>query len=242
MNFSDWYALFRFQRRHYGLVRGVLRTFRNDLRRSFSRALIKKYIHQHSRGLELGAGEQTIAPINQTILSDAFQTHAGEVSLAKEFFPAEKIPYEDQKFDFILNEHVLEHVPNAIQALQEWRRVLKPNGVLFLFLPHPKRTFDHFRPITKLEHFLEDAKNKVDSSDDTHWEEWKRLVIDKGLAPHYQRYDKSESLSSNLIHRHVFNIESTEQLLKSLGWTILESIDLVPDRADSFVVVAKAKN
>ncbi|WP_223033954.1 class I SAM-dependent methyltransferase [Hanstruepera marina] len=39
-----------------------------------------------------------------------------------------KIPYKDNAFDFILCNHVLEHIPNDKLAMSELFRVMKPNG------------------------------------------------------------------------------------------------------------------
>lgn len=41
----------------------------------------------------------------------------------------------DQKFDAILCINVLEHIPNHVAALQNMLSVLKPNGVILLFIP-----------------------------------------------------------------------------------------------------------
>ncbi len=38
------------------------------------------------------------------------------------------LPFEDNSFDVILCNHVLEHIPNDTKAMQELYRVLKPNG------------------------------------------------------------------------------------------------------------------
>ncbi|MGB5818295.1 MAG: methyltransferase domain-containing protein [Saonia sp.] len=38
------------------------------------------------------------------------------------------LPFEDNSFDVILCNHVLEHIPNDIKAMQELYRVLKPKG------------------------------------------------------------------------------------------------------------------
>jgi len=201
--------------------------------------MLNHHIGPHARGLEIGSGETTIAPINRTLLSDAYQDHAGATSLAQVFFPAERIPYPDGTFDFLVNEHVLEHLPDPITALKEWMRVMKPGGILFITLPHPERTFDRNRTPTPLSHLIEDHQNRSDSSEDYHWEDWKKNVIDTGLAPHYAPFGKEESLRNNLIHRHVFTLESFSELLDHLGFTVLESTDLVSDRNDSFGVVAK---
>lgn len=40
-------------------------------------------------------------------------------------------------FDYVFSSHCLEHLQNPIAALEHWRSRLKPQGVLFLYLPHP---------------------------------------------------------------------------------------------------------
>ena len=45
------------------------------------------------------------------------------------------LPFPDENFDIIYNSHVLEHVPNDHQAMEELYRVLKPNGVCFVMVP-----------------------------------------------------------------------------------------------------------
>ena len=47
----------------------------------------------------------------------------------------EKTPFEDGKFDAVVCSHILEHLPNTGEALQEVRRVLKDDGYLLLFIP-----------------------------------------------------------------------------------------------------------
>lgn len=46
-----------------------------------------------------------------------------------------KIPEKDESFDAILCTEVLEHVPEPTHALDEFARLLKPNGVLILTAP-----------------------------------------------------------------------------------------------------------
>lgn len=51
--------------------------------------------------------------------------------------PAERIPMEDASFDTVLMTFTLCTIPDAVSALQEMRRVLKPQGRL-LFCEHGK--------------------------------------------------------------------------------------------------------
>lgn len=55
-----------------------------------------------------------------------------------------QIPVDDESFDAILCTEVLEHVPNALAAIQEFYRILKPNGILFITAPFCSLT--HFAP------------------------------------------------------------------------------------------------
>jgi SAM-dependent methyltransferase len=45
------------------------------------------------------------------------------------------LPFEDNSFDVILCNHVLEHIPDDTKALQEIYRILKPNGWAILQIP-----------------------------------------------------------------------------------------------------------
>ncbi|CAA7194366.1 class I SAM-dependent methyltransferase [Chryseobacterium potabilaquae] len=48
------------------------------------------------------------------------------------------IPYEDNHFDIVICNHVLEHIPQDIEAMTELRRVLKPGGKAILQVPISK--------------------------------------------------------------------------------------------------------
>ncbi|WP_276353602.1 class I SAM-dependent methyltransferase [Cohnella caldifontis] len=51
----------------------------------------------------------------------------------------ESMPFGEASFDAVIMSHILEHCPNVGLALQEVRRVLKDDGVLFLFVPPPEQ-------------------------------------------------------------------------------------------------------
>lgn len=69
-----------------------------------------------------------------------------ESPLAKVKMDIHDIPFEDNLFDVIFCNHVLEHVDDDIRALNEMKRVLKPGGWAILqvpfFHPLPKTTFE----------------------------------------------------------------------------------------------------
>ncbi|MGB8705052.1 MAG: methyltransferase domain-containing protein [Gillisia sp.] len=45
------------------------------------------------------------------------------------------LPFQNDSYDFILCNHVLEHIPNDTKAMQELFRVLKPGGTAILQIP-----------------------------------------------------------------------------------------------------------
>ncbi len=45
------------------------------------------------------------------------------------------LPFQDNSYDVILCNHVLEHIPNDTKAMQELYRVLKPDGMAILQIP-----------------------------------------------------------------------------------------------------------
>jgi SAM-dependent methyltransferase len=55
------------------------------------------------------------------------------------------LPFEDNSFDFILCNHVLEHIPDDTKAMQEIFRVLSPGGTAILQIPQDlnrEKTFE----------------------------------------------------------------------------------------------------
>ena len=63
---------------------------------------------------------------------------AKRFSFIKSFKEADllKMPYEDDSFDIILCNHVLEHIPDMEKALAEIKRILKPGGKAILNVPN----------------------------------------------------------------------------------------------------------
>lgn len=55
------------------------------------------------------------------------------------------LPFDDNSFDFILCNHVLEHIPDDTQAMQELFRILKPGGTGIFQIPQDlsrEKTFE----------------------------------------------------------------------------------------------------
>ncbi|HCW09218.1 MAG TPA: SAM-dependent methyltransferase [Cytophagales bacterium] len=77
---------------------------------------------------------------------DGYITADIESPLAKVKMDLLQIPFDENYFDVVLCNHVLEHVADDIKAMSEIHRVLKPNGWAILqipfFAPVPEKTFE----------------------------------------------------------------------------------------------------
>lgn len=64
------------------------------------------------------------------------------------------LPFDDESLDYVFSSHCLEHIPKYIDALEEWKRVLKKDGVLFLYLPDSSK-MEYWKPSNNRKHFHE---------------------------------------------------------------------------------------
>jgi SAM-dependent methyltransferase len=84
--------------------------------------------------------------------------------------------FAEASLDFVVANHVLEHVEDPIDALEHQLRVLRPGGVLYLTLPDARHSFDAARPRTTVEHLLRDHREGAQMSRRGHYEECARLI------------------------------------------------------------------
>jgi SAM-dependent methyltransferase len=52
----------------------------------------------------------------------------------------------DERFDWVIASHVIEHVPDIVGFINECAEVMAPEGVLSLVVPDKRETFDFYRP------------------------------------------------------------------------------------------------
>lgn len=61
------------------------------------------------------------------------QLSAGSLKIEKQ--DATALTYPDHSFDRLIATHVLEHLPNPVNVLMEWSRVVRANGIISIVLP-----------------------------------------------------------------------------------------------------------
>ncbi len=116
------------------------------------------------RGLEIGAGtgyftlnllragvlrEAVATDISPGMLS-ALSASAGELDLPVETRECEaaSLPFDDDSFDLVFGHAVLHHLPDLAGAFREFRRVLRPGGVV-AFCGEPSKHGDRISVVPK---------------------------------------------------------------------------------------------
>lgn len=147
--------------------------------------------------------------------------------------------FPDASLDFVIANHMLEHVEDPIAALEHQLRVLKQNGILYLSLPDARESFDAPRPRTPVEHLLRDHREGPEISRREHYEECARYIEghEGEILERRVREMESEHLHP---HFHVWEPISFARFLASLNLPF--AFELLQTGLGEFVVVIRKQN
>jgi SAM-dependent methyltransferase len=106
----------------------------------------------------------------QPLVSPSIIGHANDLSALS-----------DDSVDFVIANHLVEHLEDPIGGLQEMLRVVRPGGTLLMALPDPRVTFDVDRALTTAEHVVDEFRNGTQHTRQSHFEDW----VDKA-EPHVE--------------------------------------------------------
>lgn len=111
--------------------------------------IFRKYIPRGGKALDLGCGRCLFTDIQPNW---PFQIFSGDLDLGlirerKREVPqnhwfisdASHAPFRSRYFDALFVGEIIEHISDPFPVLQEWKRVLKPGGVLILTTPNRER-------------------------------------------------------------------------------------------------------
>jgi predicted SAM-dependent methyltransferase len=118
---------------------------------------------------------------------------------------------EDESQDFVIANHFLEHCEDPIGAIENFLRVVKRGGILFLAVPDKRFTFDVRRPLTTFEHLLKDHQDGGESSRFGHHKEAHKLIL--GITDEKQIRRNFQEMGHT--HYHVWTqIEMLEMIVR----------------------------
>jgi predicted SAM-dependent methyltransferase len=123
--------------------------------------------------------------------------------------------FADGSVDFVVANHVIEHMEDPIDALGHMLRVIRLGGILFLAVPDARHTYDAARSRTTIEHVLRDHRDGPHVSRDAHYEEWARIldgVPDVGVGERVAEFASEDARH----HFHVWELEGFLALLDAI--------------------------
>ena len=98
---------------------------------SVQRLKLHRYKNKKQRFLELGPGNTRI-PHFETVnlVKNNVTDFVGDI--------LKNLPFDDNSFDVLYASHILEHAPWYMldEILKEWHRILKPGGVIEIWVPN----------------------------------------------------------------------------------------------------------
>ncbi len=130
----------------------------------------------------------------------------------------------DNSQDFIVANHFLEHCEDPIGTIETHLGKLKPGGVLFYTVPDKRYTFDFRRPLTPLEHMVEDHEQGPERSRREHYVEWARLVVDEE-SPAVGTAEQAQS--DEWVAKQSRELEATAYSIHMHVWTQAEFLKLI---------------
>lgn len=111
-------------------------------RREIITNILKSYLRPNMQILDAGCGAggmmECLSKYGQVTgidVSKEMVEHCRNIGLSATCDSILKLPFQDHFFDLVLCLDVLEHLPDEMTALEELKRVIKPEGVLVLSVP-----------------------------------------------------------------------------------------------------------
>jgi len=109
-----------------------------------------------------------------------------------------------ESVDFIVSFHVLEHIPNPLEAVKNWIRVMRKNGILIVSVPDKHSTFDKCRSVTDFEHLVRDFEEGPVWSSKVHYRDV-AINTNKLTGDEIENFIKE---APPAIHFHVWDFSS----------------------------------
>lgn len=152
------------------------------------------------------------------------------------------------QFDFIIANHVLEHVPNPIQAIANMWNSIKQDGFLVVSVPDKEFMYDKTRPLTTFEHLLADYYLGTSEECNDHYIEFLEHVHPEAFKDTeiFKKYFTSANRRKE--HLHVWNSSTfKEHLLKIIKLLQIEATivfeSIGPNNmAEYFAVIMKSES
>jgi ubiquinone/menaquinone biosynthesis C-methylase UbiE len=186
--------------------------------------------------LDIGTGSgytaQDLARKSRSLLSiDVIDERKAREGYEFTLFSGLRLPFEDNKFDIVISNHVLEHVQNQKMHIEEMARVLKKGGVAYLATPnklwfvesHYRLPFLSWLPENMANLYLKAAKGR--SYHDIHLLFYPKLI--KLVQTKFKIDDLSIRIIRDPLRYKVDIFPKMQFLFKNIPVKILEKLQFI---------------
>jgi SAM-dependent methyltransferase len=219
--------------------------------------LVKKYLHGLC-GIEIGGSGRSFGLDGQKgsyaniDIIDAETRAKGKgwkkSQLVNILSPGDDLPFKSDVFDYVFSSHVIEHFFDPIKAINEWFRVIKKGGYIFMIIPHKERTYDRNREITSFTELKNRHENKIvirdyikrtkegklkfeNEKDSDHH----KLIYNNEIPDGWERFDAYDYGH----HWSVWDTKSFMEFCNLMGWNIVDYQDTNKESDNEFTVILK---
>jgi SAM-dependent methyltransferase len=124
--------------------------------------------------------------------------------------------FADDSFDFIVANHVLEHLANPVRAVRDLFRICRPGGIVVIAVPDRDFTFDRGRDLSTWAHLWADYLYDTRVVADDHYESFLRSAAAHVFSEPPENLPVHIQICRNRReHAHVWNSKSFERFLRS---------------------------
>jgi ubiquinone/menaquinone biosynthesis C-methylase UbiE len=123
--------------------------------------------------------------------------------------------FPNNYFDFVCNSHIVEHSANMLKAVQEFLRITKPNGFVFMIIPSMDYCFDKDRVLTTPQHIVDDFNNNVTTVEMNHYTDYFSHVPFPDGTIHPELAESAFNNGAN-IHVHTFLTRTLKEIFEKM--------------------------
>lgn len=178
---------------------------------------------------ELDATVLYLDRLDTTELRKSYRGDPREPLIKPVTLVASSVPYSfiaEDALDFVISSHAFEHFPNPGLAIEEWLRIVKPEGIVYVVMPNKEKTYDRPRDAASVAQLMAAYESR---SNEAPLEQYRDFLEKKELVPG----EKREPLQSIVkrfheqasIHVYAWTPDSTRNFLEAMQERLSFSID-----------------
>ena len=139
---------------------------------------------------------------------------------------------QPNSLDFVIANHVIEHVASPIAMIEDVTAILKEGGHFVISAPDKRFTFDRKRPLTTFSHLESEYLQGIDHVDDKHYLDFLKYVAKHVFEEPYRDIKGDIAFArSRREHAHVWDSDTFRDFLRRCQSTIEVSYETIYESA-----------